>query len=226
MHRLVILIALLAPLRAHADCALVGLKPSVLTPAASDVPLDGGIVVGAMPEPEGKLEQGDAAVQASWRIRAGNDVVKPPIESIAPGLAVYRVAVANVWKVELVDGARSVLATIRTTRSAGAALAAPKVKKIWYETNHSRHASDQIRVELDGTVPAGAVALVLADDKGVARSWGTPSQAPLVVYGTRGCEPMPNGTTPTRTGDKVALFWLDAGGRRSPATKTLTIAPK
>jgi len=214
----------LAPSLARADCARVGLTPKVLTPASAVVPRDGGVVVAAVPEPRGKLDPGDAAVQSGWRVKIGGDSVKPPIDVLAPGLAVYRVAVANAFKVELSNG-DAVLATVRVTRDKIDPLPAPKITRVWFE-QASRHSTTQVGVALDGDIPAGAVALVLADDQGVPRSWGLATAAAgskLYAYGARNCEVLPNGTIPSKAGDKVTLFWVDSTGMKSAATKPIQI---
>jgi hypothetical protein len=210
---------------AHADCAMYGLAPKVLTPANAVVPSDGGIIVAAEPEQGGKLDPGDPAVQP-WKIRAGADTLRPPVESIAPGLAVYRVAMPNAFKVELFDGAK-VVATVRPARGSGDRLAEPKVKQAWFEEQHARHGSSSVRVELDAPVPAGVVAIVLADAKG-AKSWGpvTENTNIVVPFSSPDCVALPNGTRPSRSGDKVFLMWVAADGRVSSASKTLTIVPK
>jgi hypothetical protein len=227
MHRLVILLAALGsvPSLARADCARWGLAPKVLTPAGAVVPRDGGVVVAAIPEEQGKLDPGDAAVQAGWRIRFGSDAVKPPIDVLAPGLAVYRVAVANAFQVALTNG-DSVLATVRSTRDKLESLAAPKVARVWFEQPRSRRSTTRIGVELEGDAPAGAVALVMASDQGVPRSWalaGAGAGRTFYPYSAGDCRALPNGTLPSKAGDKITLFWVDSVGLRSAATGPIQI---
>ena len=219
---LVTLLALAAD--AHADCAVSGLAARVLTPASTVVPGDGGIVVAAMNDRSGKLDPGDAAVQPGWRLRVGSDMIKPPIATIAPGLAVYRVAVANAYDAKLEDDHHVVVATVKPARRGGDALAAPAIKRIWYLEQHSRHGGTAVTVELAGDAPTGAVALVLADAKGTPRSWGPAGGTTLSPFSSPDCAALPNGTIPSKAGDKVTLFWLGADGRVSPATKPLVIA--
>ena len=205
---------------------MYGLAPKVLTPAGTVVPGDGGIVVAAVAEQRGKLDPGDAAVRPDWRLRVGSDVIKPPIATIAPGLAVYRVAVANAYDAKLEDGAHAVVATVKPARRGGDALPAPRFKRIWYAEQHSRHGNSAVSVELDGEAPAGAIALVLADAHGVARSWTRTGGLVLSPYSSPDCVALPNGTIPSKDGDRVTLFWLGADGRVSPATPPIAIAAK
>ena len=216
-----------APHVVAADCAFVGLSPKVITPAGTVVPGDGGIVVAAMPDSQGRLDPGDPAVR-SWKIRIGSDTVKPPVDVIAPGLAVYRVAAANVFQVELVTDKGEVVATVKPSRTTGDALAAPSIKRAWFERTGSRHGAQQVAVELGGARPAHVVALVLADAKGTPKSWTTIADttaagSPLFPYQARDCQALPNGTTPTKSGDTVTAFWVDAGGRRSPVSKPIVV---
>jgi hypothetical protein len=229
MHRLVLVIILavlgFVPSVARADCAMWGLAPKVLTPASALVSRDGGIVVASIPEARGKLDPGDPAVQSSWRITIAGDSIKPPIDVLAPGLAVYRVAVANAFKVELTNGDK-VLATVRPTRDRIDPLAAPKVTRVWFEDARSRHSITRVGVELEGDAPAGAVALVMADDQGVPRSWalaGAGKGRTLYTYSSGDCLALPNGTIPSKAGDKITLSWVDSTGLRSAATKPLQI---
>ena len=224
--KLVLLALAALTAEAHADCMMYGLAPKVLTPAGTVVPGDGGIVVAAVAEPRGKLDPGDAAVVPAWRLRVGSDVIKPPIAMIAPGLAVYRVAVANAYDAKLEDGAHAVVATVKPARRGGDPLPAPKLKRIWFVEQHSRHGGSAVNVELDGDTPAGAIALVLADSKGNARSWTHAGGTTLSPYASPDCVALPNGTIPSQAGDRVTLFWLGADGRVSPATQPLAIAAK
>jgi hypothetical protein len=84
-----------------------------------------------------------------------------------------------------------------------------------------------VSVELDGDVPAGALALVMTDGKGVPKSWTIArGGTTLTPYSSPDCVALPNGTRPSKAGDQVALFWLGADGRVSPATKPVAIASK
>ncbi|HEV7554782.1 MAG TPA: hypothetical protein VGO00_04955, partial [Kofleriaceae bacterium] len=191
MYRLVSALAVFAlaliPRGAAADCAFSGLAAKVITPANTIVPGDGGIVVAAVVDHKGSLAPGDEAVHPGWRLRVGPDLLKPPIEVIAPGLAIYRVAVANAFKVELETDKHEVVGTVRPARGSGDPLAAPQVKRAWFEPNKSRHGAERVGVELDGAVPAGAIALVVADAKGTPRSWTLVDGQALYPYVSASC---------------------------------------
>jgi hypothetical protein len=225
MLRFLAIVAVLAPASAHADCAMWGLAPKVVTPANAVVSSDGGIVVAAAAEPRAELAPGDPAVQPGWRLRIGGSLVKPPIEQLAPGLAVYRVAAPNAFKLELENASHEIVATVRPARNAGDALAAPKPKRVWFEALKHRRGGTRVGVELDGAAPAHAIALVLADGNGTPRSWAlTDGGATLYPYITGDCRALPNGTLPSNAGDQVTVFWIDDAGRKSPASKPITIS--
>lgn len=220
-------VALIAatPPAASADCAFIGLSPKVITPADTVVPGDGGIVVAAVSDRQGKLDPGDAAVRSTWRLRVGSDLLKPPVDVIAPGLAVYRVAAANVFKAELVTDKGDVVASVKPSRATPAALPVPVIKRAWFKQTGSRHGGESVGVELDSALPAHVVALVLADGQGVAKSWTAiaDTTAEIFPYNAHDCAALPNGTTRSKTGDTVTAFWVDAGGRRSAISKPFVV---
>lgn len=217
---LVLAFACVLPAPAAADCAMMGLAPQVLTAPDAALATDGGVVVASMSVERGHLADGDVAIQPAWRFVAASGTLRPAIQSLAPGLAVYRTTTAE--PVELRDGAGGV--RIEVTRAGEQPrLAAPKVKTLRYDAPISRRSVQRVEVTLDGEPPPGALALVLADAKGRPRSWGTVAGTVLYPYNQRACDAMPNGTIPSRTGDRVTLFWVDAHGRKSASTRPLRI---
>jgi hypothetical protein len=214
-----VVVALLAPAAADADCAMIGLVPKVLS--APDIALveGGGIVVGAVSEDRAPLDSGDIAVQTDWRFVVPKGTIAPAIESLAPGLAVYKTSADTV---ELKNGKGESLA--KATRGAKRdKLPAPMVKGIRYDAPISRRSVVKVEVTLDGAAPPGAIALVLADAKGKSRSWTKAEGTVLTPYYQRDCLALPNGTEPSKKGDRVTLFWVDESGRKSAFTKPMTI---
>ena len=218
--------ALLAasPSPGQAKCARMGLAPVVLTPQNAAVPLDGGVVVGITGAP-GDHGDVDEVVQRTWRFRVGAALHEPKIETLAPGLAVYRLPV-KAPKAQLEDGGKVVQGKITFGEDKPLALAAPKVKRITHQrTITGRGSSARTEVELGEAVPPGAVAIVLADAKGAARSWGGIDVGALgaVPYAQSRCGVLPNGTLESSAGDQVTVFWVDRAGRRSPASAPVKI---
>jgi hypothetical protein len=217
-----LLVLTLAP-AADAKCRAIPLSPVVLTPDHATLVVDGGIVVGAQSDPQREdMPEGDVVVQKGWRIKAGKDRVEPKIDSIAPGLAVYRLpATGDV--LELEDAKQKRLVQVHVTKDTPAPLAAPAVTKIVATKITKRRTSTTVEVVLDGAAPKHAVAIVAVDAKGKAISWGRVSGGKLYAYEHQTCKIVSPGTVEPKAGDKVTLFWVDVMGRKSPATKPIGI---
>jgi hypothetical protein len=212
----------IAPTAAGADCASYGLTPKVLTPSGTTVPSTGGIVVAAVPLPQGRLEKGDPAVQPTWRYKGQID--KPVIVSLAPGLALMPVGRPT----ELVDGKGVSLIKVDGTKGISTLAAAPKVTAIRHVVNGmpSYHGSVHVIVDLASPPPPDAVAVILGDAKG-ARSWGLikdPKASSVEPYVQQYCQVLPNGTVASNPGDTVWVKFVDSAGRVSPASASVKIA--
>ncbi len=205
-----------------AKCAMRHLRPKVVT--TGTIVAGGGFVVATDQVPYDVTDEGDA-MQPTWKLEAGGAQSAPAIDTLAPGLVVYRVPMAG--DVALVAG-KTVLGRVTATKSNPATLAAPKVKGIRHDKMLGRRASAYTKVTLDAAPPAGAIAMVLTDAKGTARSFGL-VEGPgteVTVYEHSRCGVVPNDTIESKSGDKVKVFWVDQSGRVSPASKVLTVAGK
>lgn len=205
-----------------AKCARMHQQPKVLT-ASVELPVDGGgIVVGTQNVPYDLPDQGEA-LQKSWGFLTGRDLMQPVITVIAPGLVVYGVQPNMRTTGELTTGSK-VIAKLTVTKDKVAKLAAPKVKAITHVMARGRF-SAATNVALDGSAPADAIAMVLFDGNGAARSWReVPPLATMVeVYGNRRCGVLPNGTIESKAGEKVTVAWLDKYGRLSAQSKLVAI---
>lgn len=204
---------------AAAKCARSTLQATVLTQAP--IAPGGGILIAAESSPDQaspEIEHG--AVQPTWKLKTGGSSSAPKIDELAPGLAVYRLPAAATKAELLAD--RRVVAKVTVSRTPVAELAAPKVKTIVHERHAmGRRVSVRTTVTLDGAAPADAVALVLTDAHGTARSFGrvTPGALTVEVYAHGGCDVLPDGMIESTGSDQVAVFWVDQSGRRSPATR-------
>ncbi|MBL0218575.1 MAG: hypothetical protein IPQ07_32445 [Myxococcales bacterium] len=205
---------------AAAKCAMSHLRPEVLS--TDEIAPGGGIVVATEQASYDEPDEGDA-VQPTWQLEIGGTRSAPKIDTLAPGLAVYRVP-ASATAATLFDG-KTVRGKITIGTTKAAALAAPKVKGIRHDKSMGRRASAYTTVTLDGAPPAGMVALVLTDAKGTPRSFGVVEDgaAELRVYAHSRCGVVPNNTVESKIGDKVKLFWVDRNGRKSPVSKIVTI---
>jgi hypothetical protein len=208
---------------AVAKCAMSHLRPKVITSVA--IPAGGGIVVATEQVSYDVEDQGDA-VQPTWRLEIDGKRTAPKIDTLAPGLAVYRLP-ASATKATLIDG-KTVIGSVTTTTAPRAALAAPRVKSIRHDKTVGRRSSAYTTVKLDAAPPPGMVALVLADAKGTPRSYGLveDTATEVRVYAHSRCGVVPNNTVESAAGDRVTLFWVDQAGRTSPASKVVTITGK
>ena len=213
-----------------AKCAMDKLRPKILT-ASVAVPVGGGgIVVGTESVSDdivGDDVVGDGeAVQPTWGFLTGRDLSKPVITVIAPGLVVYRVQPTTRTTGELSDGSH-VIATLTVTKDKVAKLPAPKVVSIKQASARvgSTGRSTTTSVQLAGTAPADAVAIVLFDAKRSARSWRevTAGEAVVEVFHHGRCEVLPNGTIESKIGDKVTVAWVDKYGRLSTSSRVVAI---
>ncbi|MBS1121618.1 MAG: hypothetical protein H6Q90_3846 [Deltaproteobacteria bacterium] len=204
-------------------CPSFGLAPKVVR-ASVVVTNDGGVVVAELPQ---ATVDGGQPDQADWKLRAHNKLVKPQIDPIAPGLVVYRppVGAAAFTLEDTTMG--SLLGKARLATKALGLLAAPRVKAVVSGTTRTKHATTFVTVELDGSAPADAIALVVRAAKGDPLSFGLvgPRATKVSVYSTQGgcVTAFPNGTVIAQPGDRVVAFWVDASGRRSATTAPLVV---
>ncbi len=76
-----------------------------------------------------------------------------------------------------------------------------------------------------GTVPAGAIAIVVLDaTTKQPQSYGPVSGLlDVTVYGRGRCSVLPDGTVPVRAGDKVILRWVDDSGQLSAESPPIVV---
>ena len=216
------ILALATP-AAAVPCRVVHQSPKVMTPGTTAIPSDGGVVVASWTDPDSVVIRAtdDASVQPTWRVRDGKSLVKPVIEHLAPGLAVYRLPRSTS---ELEDDKHAIVFTAKRTADAVDRLPAPKIKSVKHEVFRGRRASAHVIAEVTGTPPADAIALVIADaKKQVPRSWGVAEAGPIWVHSTGSCAMKATGTLPTVKGERVVFFWVDAAGRKSEASKVFVV---
>lgn len=211
-------LALLASLlllssKADADCALSGLVAKPVTTTGQSIPRDGGIVIAAVHDRSGTLDPGDAALKHTFKLAGGTT------ESLAPGLAVIRVAKSG----DLLDHqGKPVLAV--TTSKPLLPLPAPMVKLVEHEARNHRRGVEHVYVTIDN-LSSAALAVVLEDAKGSPRSWGLVNGQPtrVAAYSQHDCMALPNGTLQSKLGDTVVVRYVDSYGRLSPRSKPIKI---
>ncbi len=200
---------------ASADCAMVGLAPTVLSPTNSTI--TAGVVVGSIGVQGAKLEKGDVAVQKDWKLKKG----KPTIKTIAPGLAIYNAPADD----ELFDASGKSLYKFKVSTTKPT-LTAPTVTKATHSgKRNGYHEPERIQLEFASPLPANVVAVILHDVKGTPRSWWTTSAGAKQIYGffQMDCVPLPNGTVMSAVGDSIKISYVDASGAVSPPSAAITI---
>ncbi|MEO7097489.1 MAG: hypothetical protein ABI175_29780 [Polyangiales bacterium] len=213
--------------RAGAECAAPRQHPVVLN-AGSD---GGALVVATVATFTGDNE--GEALQPTWTFKTGATKAAPVTTSPAPGLVVYALP-KGVTSAELFDGKAARAKVTRGTKMIPPPLEAPALKTIQRTQSALRRGTTNTHtvVTLSGPPPAEAAALVVADDKGTARSFGIidTGEANVTVYSQVRCSVVPNGTVDSQIGDKITLRYLDKRGRLGAATKPFAItgapAPK
>jgi hypothetical protein len=206
---------------AHAtQCAGTHAETRVLSPPATSLPPDGGIVVGTA-SVAGLAHDAKAP---TWSARVDGHAVMPT--TLAPGLVVYRVlaAASHLEVLEVLEGS-SVRARATRSETYGKALAAPVATAI-VDAAFPEAVGTTTTVTLSSPVPVGAIAVVLYDHKGRARAWAAvlAGATEIVIYDDRLCATLPTGTIEPSSGDRVELAWIDAAGRPSAHSTTVIVS--
>lgn len=219
MKSLLVLI-LLSTAAAAEPCPLYELTPEVVRPNA-EVVSDGGLVVMEIARmSDDKLDKD----VSKWRTRAGK---LGPLElaAVAPGLSIAKPPKgATTFTIE---SSGKVKGKAKVLTKAPELLPAPSIAAIKSGSSTGKHVTRFVNVELATPAPKGAIAMVVVDAKGTALSWGlTGDDATRVtVYSTQsGCVTrFPNGTQIAQPGDKITALWIDATGRKSPASAAVVV---
>jgi len=217
---LVVLAAMVSSKVAAGDCAMIEYRPDVLTPAATNLGPHGGVVIAQLAFAERVTE----TRSETWRFRTGSHTTPPAITTLAPGLAVYTPSLRNA-SVVLEAGDHKDLVAVSAIGGSIAELAAPAIKVVKFAESRGRHSSASGWAELTGDPPDGAVALVVFDKAGKARSFGTvvKNAKQVTIYSSSDCGgPFP-GTIVSKPGDEIRLAWVDARGALSKQTGAIRV---
>jgi len=205
---------------ADAKCMQLELRPTLLTTKVQVTPAGGGIVVGT--QGAGRDDKTESAADVSkWKIRGGKKLETPVVTTLAPGLVLYSTPGSG----DLVNARSKRLGTLTRTKAALPELEAPKAVTIKHSGSEVRRWQEEdTLVELTGTVPDGAIAMILYDAKGTALTWNiaNPGAVAVRVYSFGHCD-VANGTRAPSIGDQVTLAWVDRNGRLSPMTKPIAV---
>jgi hypothetical protein len=216
VRRLVCLGVLALSVPAHAEMMCEsGPMPAQGVGAQTKVAGSGGVIVAGAKLPD-------------WRFRDVNRVVRPRVTHVAPGLAIYHPPPVADPEITLEDTDHA--ARVRKTRAleADPSLPAPTIKRVTFADNRNVRAF--VTVELEGTVPKGAVIAVIArvdGEKRIPMSWThVRADAPTafqIWHTPFTCEPKIDSLIPPKPGETVEVTWLDSSGRISEPSKAVTI---
>lgn len=237
LRSLVLALPVLAALPSLADakCARTEQRPVVLTTRDTQLPSDGGVLVGwanAVYDPnDTPTGAGDPSDQPGWVALDGKAKVALTRTALAPGLSVYTPA-AGAHGFVLQDAKARPLGTFTHDGKASATMAAPIVVKLALSDEHrmrwpERHAVAKLRTP----PPASAVALITYADVGGKRTPIGFVRLPdshdkldeLETFADAGhCGSLVAGARPPAAGEKVAFAWVDAFGHVSPVGSPVT----
>lgn len=202
------------------------LQAKLVTKAGAQIPSDGGILVATTWSNGPSTPMNEDPVHSGWRLR-GTKLTAPKIDVLAPGLAVYRVTFDGQTTAELEDDGHAVVVSVTASTGKTAAIAIPKVKSLVFADTMSRHSSQIATATLTADPPSGAMALVIANAKGEATSWGSVVAGTMQTpYAHNDCAMLPNGTSAPVIGETATMFWVMEDGRRSRPSKPIKVMGK
>lgn len=162
-------------------------------------------------------------VNKKWKFKLANKrAIAPKVKLIAPGLAVLGLP-AGVDAGVLVDGDKRV-AELDAIDDDEPGLAEPRVRSVLHSVTGGKFPVTRVTVELVGSPPRSAVAIVLANEDGDPITFGMIEQGkPLVAFERKDCGILPKGTIEPTAGSKVKVFWVDQFGRVSPRSDLVRV---
>ncbi|MEZ4403952.1 MAG: hypothetical protein R3B06_28265 [Kofleriaceae bacterium] len=224
---------------ASAKCARVLLVPQVLTHPADAIPAGGGVLVGYSDSTDGGAERyadGDPAAHTDWSMVVGKRRIRPRLEVLAPGLAVYRptaTRTARPQPLRLREADGREVGAFTTTRATRAfAVEAPQLGSVTAVITPSGRRYGGTTTTVTATVanvPADAVAIIAyRAGKGTPLpvSWSrvAAGATSVALYESPGrCASDPVGRVAPAAGDTIVVAWVDAFGRRSPMSQPIVV---
>ena len=213
------------PPAAATQCVGTHLEQHVLAAPPSQLPPDGGIVVGSAAA-AGPLAPGKAArTEPVWSVRIDgrNDSASTKATTLAPGLVVYR-ALPAAKRIAVLEGKR-IRARSSFTDSYGTALVAPQAARVLHEVDQEL-VGIKVTVSMSAPAPVDAIAMIVYDARSRARTWApvTAGATTVVVYNDILCRSVPSGTIEPSPGDKITVAWVDAAGRVSARSAPISVS--
>ena len=223
MNRFVVVVAvlLIGGPAVDAKCARNVPTPVILTTRDTNIPDDGGVLVGwqianasNLPEPSG-----DPSDQPEWNVSAGT----LRRESVAPGLSVY--FLSGTGDVSIMAKDKSKLGTFHhAPKAAPKSSSAPEVAKMTLSTSKEFRWSDRHAiVTLKSAPPPSAVAVVVYSKTTALSFVKLPDThdklLEIETFIDHGhCGLVVDGARPPNAGEEIAIKWVDGFGRISAAS--------
>lgn len=180
----------------------------------------GGILVQFHASPTNGTAYEAPLVNKRWKFKLANKrAIAPKVKMIAPGLVVVTLP-KGISAGVLVDGEKRV-AELDAIDEDEPRLDEPEVRSVVISGGKS---STKVTVEITGSVPRTAVAIVLANASGDPMTFGMIDPGkPLVAFETKACSLLAPGTIEPRAGQRVKAFWVDHFGRVSPRSDLVKV---
>jgi len=241
MSRLTLLVAvaavLVAPPVDAGPCAVPTIGAVSATKPNAVVQDGGGVIVtlGRVDGPSDEVVRAPVSdvSRDDWRFVDGGKLVKPTIDKIAPGLAVYRLPDSKSTSYVLETAKHTKIVSVKRALDRGTTvLPAPVVVgggQVDFPPMQRGGGGSVVTVHLVAPAPKGAFVLIAYGPDGVARSSGTPEPGSkdVSIWHTRDrCETEAPGTLPSSIGEKITVAWLDESGRLSAKSAPIEIKPE
>jgi hypothetical protein len=213
---------------AQARCAMGEMRPQAITARGARLPAGGGILVGYQFQ-SGEMD--DDGLAPTWKLSRGKAAIATQVDTIAPGVVVYRPAkpVEAGAELTLADAAGHRQFVVTQGTDAGAMLPAPRPTAVHRHDELSyrwRSTREVIDVE---AVPDDAYAVIVYDAHHTAISFHTvphgvagPTQV-TALESMGHCVFPPAGQRAAADRESVTLAWVDRFGRVSPPSQPITV---
>jgi hypothetical protein len=198
---------------------------TLVTASGTAIPSDGGLLV-----QRNRIMANARGDDAAWTVRekGTRTAVAVTIDPLGDRYERWTFATAADRELEIVNRAGKVIAVVQQRAAAAGKLPAPRAERMT-STLVDRNRSHAMAIpaatmvaQVAGKPASARLLVVMYEDQQAA--WpvhafdATAAAFEWIVYGGKGCG---GGSMPLAVGDRVSLAWIDAAGRRSPATRVV-----
>ncbi len=206
------------------------LAPAPITKDGEALPADGGVLVGFTSIVRGDKLDGDPSRQPGWKLAADGKPVAVTVDTLAPGLTVYRPkAGSSALVVSDADGKR-LLAVTRDGRPSPQLKAPRPIRITTAEVFAGRGMGRELHATLATPAPETAIAVIayaVRKNQRVALSFGMldrDDRTTVVPYtDPPHCAWNPPGMEIAKPGEAVMLAWVDRAGHVSPVSTPVKV---